>query len=277
MKKLLFFTLLLTTSLTASISAADVSITGDVVYGHKDGMALIYDVLRPEKQNGAAIAYMMSGGWFSRWRDPNAMSRIAQDMLDDGFVVMLVYHGSSPRYHVPDAYADVSRAIRHIRQNAASYGVDPDRIGVTGGSAGGHLSLMLGLAADDGVADAEDELLQHGNKVAAVVAYYPPVDLRPMADKNSKRFPALNFPAEQAASVSPILHVDAADPPTLLIHGTKDTLVPISNSEKLIEALSKHEVVSDFISLPGAGHGFRDEQRTQASKARLDWFRKHLL
>lgn len=273
MKKLLLCTLLL----TSALSYADVDVTANVVYGHKDGMALIYDVLRPEKQNGAAVAYMMSGGWFSRWRDPKALSRIAQDMLDDGFAVMLVYHGSSPRYHVPDAYADVSRAIRHIRKNADSYGVDAQRIGVTGGSAGGHLSLMLGFSADAGVNDAEDELLRHSNKVAAVVAYYPPVDLQPMADKNSKRFPALNFPAALAASVSPILHVDAADPPTLLIHGTKDTLVPISNSEKLIEELGKHGVVSNFISLPGAGHGFRGEQRSQAAQARLAWFRKHLL
>ena len=131
-------------------SYADVEIKADVVYGHKDGMALVYDVLQPENANGAAVVFMVSGGWFSRWAPPENRVQQFGHFLDAGFTVIPVHHGSAPRYHVPDAFTDVSRAIRHIKLHAENHGIDADRIGVTGGSAGGHLSLMLGLAADAG-------------------------------------------------------------------------------------------------------------------------------
>ena len=276
MNRVLNCLLVLWVSVAASVVAADVEIDADVVYGHKDGMALVYDVLKPERTNGAAVVYMVSGGWYSRWAPPEQRAVQFADLLDAGYTVIPVHHGSSPRYHVPDAYADVSRAIRHIRRNADRHGIDPDRIGVTGGSAGGHLSLMLGLDSDEGMADAEDEVMQTGNRVAAVVAYYPPVDLRRLTGP-SDRFPALDFPNEKAASISPILHVDPQDPPTLLIHGDADDLVNISNSEIIFAEFQKHAVTTEFITIPGAGHGFRGEDAKQAAAARLDWFNRYLL
>ncbi|MFM1896509.1 MAG: hypothetical protein RLZZ385_1583 [Pseudomonadota bacterium] len=260
----------------AALAHADVNIKADVVYGHKDGMALVYDVLQPENANGAAIVYMVSGGWFSRWAPPE--SRVTQfaDLLAAGFTVIPVHHGSAPRYHVPDAYADVSRAIRHIRLHADNYGIDAARLGVTGGSAGGHLSLMLGFAADQGKADATDPVERMPNGVAAVVAYYPPVDLRSMTGP-SERFPALDFPNEKAAAISPVLHVDTQDPPTLLIHGDADDLVNISHSQRFHAALQEHGVTADFITLPGAGHGFRGDDAAKAAAARLAWFNRYLV
>lgn len=261
--------------LASAVATAEPAIQPDVVYGHKDGMALVYDVITPEEPNGAAILYMVSGGWFSRWTEPENRVESFRDLLEAGFTVIPVHHGSAPRYYVPEAYADVSRAVRHVRANAGAYGIDPDRLGVTGGSAGGHLSLMLGFASDQGDSSATEELLRMGNEVAAVVAYYPPVDLRGMTGP-SERFPALNFPNEQAAAISPILHVDASDPPTLLIHGDADDLVNISHSRNLFKALQEKGVVSEFITLPGAGHGFRGEDADKAAAARLKWFREHL-
>ena len=256
-------------------AAAEVNIKPDVVYGHKDGMALVYDVLQPENADGAAVVYMVSGGWFSRWAPPESRAERFKDLLDAGFTVIPVHHGSAPRYHVPDAYADVSLAIRHIKLNAGQYGIDPERIGVTGGSAGGHLSLMLGLASDSGDSSAADELLQQDNAVAAVVAYYPPVDLRRMVGPND-RFPALDFDVEHAAAISPILHADPEDPPTLLIHGDADELVNIRNSEIMYAEFQKQRVVSDFITIEGGAHGFRGENAAQAAAARLAWFKEYL-
>jgi len=261
--------------LFSTLTAADVSIKADVVYGHKDGMALVYHVLTPENANGAVVVYMVSGGWVSRWAPPSRTADRFTDLLEAGFTVIPVHHGSSPRYHVPDAYADVSRAIRHIRLHGEEYGIDTDRIGVTGGSAGGHLSLMLGLDSDAGDLNAEDEVMRTSNEVAAVVAYYPPVDLRRLTGP-SDRFPALNFANELAASISPILYADPQDPPTLLIHGDEDTLVNISNSVIMLEEFEKQGVISDFITIPGAGHGFRGDDAVKAAKDRLDWFNKHL-
>jgi acetyl esterase/lipase len=258
-------------------AVAEVRITPDVVYGHKDGMALFYDVFQPEgESNGAGILFMVSGGWFSVWTEPANRVGAFQSMLDAGYTVFAVHHGSAPRFKVPEAYQDVSRAVRHIRQNASRYGVEPDRLGVTGGSAGGHLSLMLGLNADAGMADAQDSVMLHSNRVAAVVAYFPPVDLRRMTGPN-ERFPALEFPNEQAADISPLLLVDPQDPPTLLIHGDADDLVDISHSINMAAELSRHGVTSDFITIAGGGHGFRGSDAEQANAARLAWFNQHLL
>lgn len=276
MKMLRLVSALLLSVCFSAASMADVAIKADVVYGHKDGMALVYDVLQPANANGAAVVYMVSGGWFSVWAPPENRARQFSDLLDAGFTVIPVHHGSAPRYYVPEAYSDVSRALRHIKLHAAEHGIDPARIGVTGGSAGGHLSLMLGLNSDKGTTDATDEILRHANDVAAVVAYFPPVDLREITGP-SERFPALNFEKEKAAQISPILLADPSDPPTLLIHGDADDLVNISNSVIMHEEFKKQNVVSEFITIPGAGHGFRGADAELAAAARLDWFKKHLL
>jgi acetyl esterase/lipase len=121
------------------------AITPDVVYGHKAGMALTYDVVKPTKPNGAAVLFMVSGGWVSGWTDPAPLvagALAAKDrnsfgmLLDHGFTLFLVRHGSSPFFKVPDAVDDVRRAVRHVRMTAATTGIDPERLGVFGGSAG---------------------------------------------------------------------------------------------------------------------------------------------
>ncbi|NKB34013.1 MAG: prolyl oligopeptidase family serine peptidase [Pseudomonadales bacterium] len=276
MRKLTKFYLALAICFASIVSYADVSIKADVVYGHKDGMALVYDVITPENANGASVVFMVSGGWFSRWAPPENRAEQFAYYLDEGFTLIPVHHGSAPRYKVPEAYADVSRAIRHIKMNAEAYGIDPNKIGVTGGSAGGHLSLMLGLDSDAGDPNARDEVMRHGNEVAAIVAYFPPVDLREITGPND-RFPALDFPQEKAAAISPILHADAGDPPTLLIHGDADDLVNISNSVIMQAEFEEQSVVSEFITIPGAGHGFRGDDATRAASASVAWFKQHLL
>ena len=261
--------------------AQEVAVTPDVVYGHKYGMALTFDVFTPANANGAAVLNMVSGGWRSAWRPHAASQRRYQALLDAGFTVLAVRHGSSPKFILPEIVPDVRRAVRYVRLNARRLGVDPNRLGVWGGSAGGHLSLMLGLASDAGDPSAEDAVLRTGNRVAAVVAYYPPVDLRPLArgitgENPNTRFPALNFDPADAHSVSPIVHVSGDDPPTLLIHGDADGLVPVSNSHDMYAALQEHGVESKVIVIPGAGHGFRGADAELAMTALVDWFAQHL-
>jgi acetyl esterase/lipase len=272
----LSFSCILLGLLFSPLSLAQVNSKEDVIYGHKDGMALVYSVLSPAQANGAAVVFMVSGGWYSPWSEPAVYERMFADELAAGFTVIPVNHGSAPRYHVPDAYADVSRAIRHIKMNAQSYGIDANRIGVTGGSAGGHLSLMLGLNSDSGIKSDSDVVMQQDNSVATIVAYFPPVDLREIAGPND-RFPALDFDVAKAAAISPILHVDGADPSVLLIHGDADDLVNISASEIMFAELKKQKVESDFIVIPGGQHGFRGTNAKTANQARLAWFKKHLL
>ena len=274
--------LALSTVFVAAAPAVDVEILPDLVYGHKDGLAMTLDVLKPKANaNGAAILYMVSGGWVSRWAPPAQTAERFQFLLDKGFTVVVVRHGSSPRYLVPDAVSDVRRAVRFVRYNAQRWGVDPNRLGVHGGSAGGHLSMILATASDNGDPADEEPFMHESDRVQSVVAFYPPVDLRQMARglvpaTPGQRFPALNFEKEKAAAISPILFVSPDDPPTLLIHGDADTTVNISHSQRMFQALQENRIKSDFITLPGAGHGFRDADAQKAQAALVAWFEETL-
>jgi acetyl esterase/lipase len=141
--------------------AASVDIIPDVVYGHKDGMALTFDIFKPKMHpNGAAIIFMVSGGWISNYIPPEQAQLRYQELLDAGFTVITLRHGGSPKYLIPEIVADVRRGVRFIRYNAARWGIDPNRLGVYGGSAGGHLSLMIGLASDNGDPAAREDLYE---------------------------------------------------------------------------------------------------------------------
>jgi acetyl esterase/lipase len=257
-----------------------VKITPDVVYGHKYGLAMTFDVFTPAKDaNGVGVLFMVSGGWYSGWAPPERAVGRFKPLLEKGFTVFSVRHGSSPKFKIPEVVSDVRRSVRFIRLNAEKYGVDPNRLGVYGGSAGGHLSLVLGTTGDDGNPKAKDPVLRISNKVAAVVAYFPPTDLRPFVTPKSSyytRFPALQFDADLADDFSPLLHTSKDDPPTLLIHGDKDKLVPIDHSENILAAFEKSGVTAELIVIEGAAHGFRGEDGTRATAALVKWFEKYL-
>jgi acetyl esterase/lipase len=247
----------------------------DVVYGHKMGMALTFDVLKPSTTNGAGVLFMVSGGWISQWSPPEQTAQRFRELLAAGFTVFAVRHGSSPLFKVPDAVADVRRATRYIKANAPEWNVDPERLGVFGGSAGGHLSLMLGTTGDDGDPAATDPVLRESSKVAAVVAYFPPVDLTGFARPN-ERFPALDFDPAKEKSVSPLFFVDAADAPSLMVHGDQDELVPLRHSERIVEAFKGAGVATNLMVIAGGKHGFEGEHAVTAREAMVAWFERHL-
>lgn len=278
--------LLATQDVSTAVAEDWRSINPDVIYGHKAGMALTYDVVRPTRDaNGAAVLFMVSGGWVSTWGPPENVIRaekrslnLFEKIVDRGYTLILVRHGSSPYFKVPDAVADVKLSIRHIRGHARDYGIDPDRIGVCGGSAGGHLSLVLGTMGDDGDPGAKNEVERVSSRVQAVAAYFPPTDMREYVNHKtlSAQFPAVVFPDDQAPGVSPLLAVTNDDAPTLLIHGDKDELVPISHSERFLKAMHDIDATCELIVMKGAAHGFPGDQGVQAETALLNWFDKYL-
>jgi acetyl esterase/lipase len=259
-------------------------IVADLIYGRKDGMALTLDVVQPGKGNGAGILWIQSGGWYSRWTDSKGFLVAGKPYLDKGFTLFIVRHGSAPKYTIPEATEDVRRAVRFIRLKAKDFQVDPERLGVLGGSAGGHLSLMLGTTGNDGDAKSKDEVLKQSSRVAAIVALYPPTDIRewitnpPEAIKKIPALkPPLTFDAKKGPDYSPLLHASAYTAPTLMIHGDKDELVPIEHSQKMLAALEKEKVACKLVTVEGAAHGFSPKQNQEiVLPAMIGWFEKHL-
>jgi acetyl esterase/lipase len=249
-------------------AAIEVNVQADYIYGRKDGMALTFDVVRPNEPNGIGLCFMVSGGWNSMWFPPESFVRdsLYQSLLSSGYTLFLVRHGSAPRYKVPEAVADVRLAIQTIRSRAAEFGIDPDQLGAFGGSAGGHLSIMLGTTGEP------------NQRVAAVAAYFPPTNLHGYVDdpKFIRDFPALDFDRTQVDAMSPELQVTPKTAPTLMIHGDQDTLVPLHHSEKLKTQLDNKNVTNELIVIQDAGHAFLGSDKTRAEKAMLDWFDRHL-
>lgn len=242
------------------------------------------DIFRPSKDpNGASVLFMVSGGWYSRWQPPESMLGLFAPYLDNGYHVFAIRHGSSPRYSIPEAVSDVQRAVRFVRLNAEKFGVDPNRLGVLGMSAGGHLSLMLGTTGDDGDANASDPLERVSSRVQAVVALVPPTDLRvavwesPESLPAYRNFPALNLPLAVAGDFSPLVQVSADDAPSLVIMGGRDDLVPPKHGEWIDAAFKKVDVEHKLIVFPDAGHGLEgDDNRATLVREAVDWFNSHL-
>lgn len=269
--------------LATPLAAQDVEISPDVVYGHKDGLAMTYDMFAPkEGANGAGVLFMVSGGWYSNWQPPAQMRLFTDPLTKRGYTVFTVRHGSSPKYGIPDAVSDVRRAVRHIRMNAEKFKLDPQRLGVYGMSAGGHLSLMLGTTADDGIKDDKDPVLRVSDRVQAVVAYVAPTDLTIMVKDAPNRlpaydrFPALNLDLAGAKANSPLLHVSPDDAPALLLAGVKDDLVPVDHSRKIKQAFEDQKVATKLVEYPNAGHGFGPLELANSIAEMTAWFDVHL-
>jgi acetyl esterase/lipase len=268
---------------SCSRAGAEVQITPDVVYGHKLGLAMTFDVFAPkENANGAGVLFMVSGGWYSNWSPPEKLAPMMKPLTDAGFTVFAVRHGSSPKFTIPEAVDDVRRSVRFIRMEADRFGIDRNRLGVFGMSAGGHLSLILGTTSDDGNPAAADPVAKVSNRVQAVVAWVAPTDLTIMTHSAPdslpayKGFPALDLSAQAARTHSPLLHVTADDAPTLLLAGAADELVPIEHSRRIRDKFKELSVTHRLVEYPKAGHGLAGEDLTNAISEMVQWFDTHL-
>ena len=241
----------------------------DVVYGHKAGMALTYDVFQPvDSANGAGIIHVVSGGWNSRYNPPDSVVVNYQPFLDAGFTVFALRHGSSPQFKLPETVDDIILGAWNIHDHASQFGVDSARLGIFGGSSGGQLALMAGLSGEK-------------HPVSAIVAFFAPADLRGIPDMMKAMMPALDFDSTLAAGISPVLFATPDDPPTLLIHGDKDFVVQLWQSEKMYEALQANHVDSRLIVYEGMMHGnsygAKGKYHEEATREMIGWFQDHLI
>lgn len=272
--------------------------TEDVIYGRKFGTALTMDVFTPtDKANGKGIIWCVSGGWYSA---KPANVGLAKAFVERGYTVFAVVHGSQPKYSIPEAIGDMNRAVRFIKTNAKKYNVDPDKLGVAGGSAGGHLSLMLGAAPGFVDPKETDPINKLSSQVAAVACFYPPTDFlnygkegaSALGDGTLKDFKApFDFRElkggkfveitdeakrrEMGKTISPVYHVTKDSAPALIIHGDADKLVPIQQAELIIAKLKENKVPCELVVKKGAGHGWAGLDKDLPVFA--DWFDKYLL
>ena len=282
----------------------------EVIYGRKDGLAMTLDVFQPlAKSNDRGIVFVVSGGWFSAQDKIDGAAKWLNwaELIRRGYTLFAVVHGSQPKYTVPEIREDMHRAVRFIRHNARAYGIDPERIGIFGGSAGGHLSLMQGTDSLDGDPDASDPVERQSSRVQAVVAYFPPTDflnygkegqhfdkfIRKLLNGRNPYLAALDFHSydrdqnwyeriteepkvrEKLREVAPVTHVSSGDAPTLIIHGDADRLVPIQQAHWIMPKFKAAGVEAELLVMPGKDHGWKAEP--VEVKTVGEWFDKHLL
>lgn len=247
-----------------------VSRTDGLVYGKRHGKDITIDVLRPAHPNGLGVAVVVSGGWKSAQN--SFRTWMTAPLLRRGYTLFAVYHVSQPEATVMEIVEDVNRAIRFIRLHAAEHGVDPARLGVTGGSAGGHLSLMLATLGGAGNSAAADPIERESSAVQAVAIFYPVTDLVDLGDSTEnlrdggppksfvKAFgPQSTNPAvwkQIGPAMSPLYHITTNLPPTLIFHGGADTLVPADQSERFQKKAREMGRVVDVVIRPGKMHGW---------------------
>jgi acetyl esterase/lipase len=241
-----------------------------LVYGQRDGKDLTMDILRPAHPNGIGIVLMVSGGWKSQ--AGSFRPWIAAALLRRGYTIFAVYHIPQPEATVMEITQDVNRAVRYVRHNARQYGVDPRRLGVTGGSAGGHLSLMVATRGGPGPADATDPVDRESSAVQAVAIFYPITDLLKLGQSTEnlgdggppRSFVKAFGPQSTNLAVwkvigremSPIYYVTSNLPPSLIFHGDADTLVPLDQSERFQVEARKLGRTVEVVVHHGGKHGW---------------------
>lgn len=279
--------------LTAVAGAADVKleIPDDVIfekgieYANSGGEHLALDLARPKTPQGLSPAILCIHGGGFRAGNREHHDQLCIRLAQRGYVAATVTYRLAPKHQFPAAVHDVKAAVRWLRANAAKYGIDPERIGTTGDSAGGHLALMLGLTGD--VKDLDGKVggnLDQSSRVSCVVDVYGPSDFTKSYGKSvdaAEVLPLFLGGDLQSARhrhilASPLYWVTPNAAPTLAIHGTQDKYVAFEQAQWIVDRLRAADVEAELLTMEGAGHGFKGEDAKRAQEAMFAFFDKHL-
>ena len=254
----------------------------DLTYGDHERQK--FDLFVPKSEKPLPlIIWVHGGGWEGGSKEGNP----AVSLLSKGFAVAGINYRLSKHAPFPAQIHDCKAAVRHLRANAKKYNLDADHIGVWGASAGGHLVALMGTS--DGVKELEGDggNLKESSRVQAVCDWFGPTDLMKLSPAGASpnavtRFIGgdLGVKKDVASAANPITHIGKVVAPFLIIHGDKDRLVPLSQSELLHEALKKAGIETELMIFKGAGH-YDQEFRTQITATEnrdktVKFFDKHL-
>ena len=272
------------------VFAGGVKAYPDVVYSQVNGYRpMTLDLYVPPKGKAARplVIYVHGGGWTGGTsRNAAAYANfpaVLADLAARGYVVASVNYRLSGEARFPAAIDDVQAAIRWLRAHAGEYGIDKSRVAIWGGSAGGQLAGLAATECHAGDAKTESDCVQ------SAVLWYPVTDFGALPQRappngqpdapNAYLGCRMSDCADTIRAASPIAHVDAKDPPTLLIQGTDDKTVPVTQSRSMAARLKAAGVKSDFIEMPGFDHSFIGKTpadtkagHLKALQATFDWF-----
>lgn len=252
---------------------AGVRMERDLAYIPEGDEAQRLDLYLPEaapEKPLPLVVHIHGGGWQGGNKFPCPVT----GMVLKGYAVASVEYRFSQKAKFPAQIQDCQAAIRWLRANAAKYGIDPEKVGVVGGSAGGHLSALVGTAGGTGTFPPIGGNEDQSDRVQAVCDIFGPADFTTVVkqaaeDKNVRNVFQFNSPkdpysqligvpletTEKSRAVSPVTYVSEDDPPVLILHGTHDALVPYAQSVQFAEALKAKGVPVWLQTLPGGGHG----------------------
>ncbi len=269
-----------------SLAAEPVEIVFEsgIEYANPDDEHLQLNLARPKGGDGPLPAVLCIHGGGFRAGKREGYDGLCKKLAARGYVAATVTYRLAPKYPFPAAVHDVKAAVRWLRANAAKYHIDPARIGVTGGSAGGHLAQFL--AVTEGVQQFEGTGGNAGvsSAVHCVVNVYGPSDFTKSYGKSVDAAQVLPLflggDLEQARHqhilASPLYWVTPQAAPTLCIHGTEDKYVAHEQAVWLVDRLKASDVEAELLTLPGAGHGFKGADQEAADKALFEFFDRHL-
>ena len=283
---------LATVLMPGAVRGGEIEVEQDIEYRSVDGQSLQLNIARPQEPGGPrpCLVWIHGGGWAEGGREEFQES--IEESARRGFVAATISYrltdatqetpaGKNP---FPAQIHDCKAAIRWLRSNAEKYHIDPDHIGVIGTSAGGHLSLLVGLTdAKDGLeGTAGDDA--PSSRVQAVVNLFGPTDLVSQYEGSPDvRFLIEAFcggtpqsAAKQCKQASPITYLTKDDPPILTFHGTTDELVPVQQAKLLAKRCSTVGVPHTLVIFDGQGHGFDEEHNQKMAEQSFKFFSKHL-
>jgi len=272
----------------------EVKVERNIEYDTIDGQKLYLDLAMPKAEGKYPCVVMFHGGaWTGGSRgdlsvggkDKNgkALPSLIEEVAARGYVVASVGYRLAPKHKFPAQIQDARAAVRFLRANAKQYNIDPDKFAAAGFSAGGHLALLLGMADKVEGWDAGSNTDQSA-KVQCVVDFFGPTDLSlysatpsledaylvPVFGKDAKTDPKIYQKA------SPITYASKNTPPTLILHGNFDLIVPIIHSENLVKKLQAEKVPVEMISVRGEGHGWSGPAFTRTFNDSIKFLDTHL-
>lgn len=269
--------------LPAPVAPEGVQVDADVEFS-RVGERVAMDIFRPKGATGPLPSVLAVHGGGFRAGSRAGYHGLCGKLALRGYVCATTSYRLAPRHQFPAAIEDVKAAVRFLRANAAKYNVDPNAIGAVGGSAGGHLVLLLGLTGQTKYFEGSGPNQEQSSAVQAVVNYFGPTDFVQSYYKSVDAGQVLPqflggdhlHERKMHIAASPLYYVTPQAAPTLSIHGTKDTYVAYEHSLWITAKLAAAEVEAELETIEGAGHGFKGADAERAEARAFAFFDKHL-